>query len=457
MASNENQGLQIALIIFVMLTIVLSVTTFLFYRQYEEADTKAKTDRASLDKKDDEVRVTLDEKNELKKYLGFEATDDRAKVEKAFNDDVSVYAAGLVEKDRNYRTMLQRLKATFDTKSDNLKDQESMNAGLKAKIAELEMIKEAQIDKYKADTEKHAQDLAAERKKFEDERQLKNQAEQDLKTKLDAEKADKDKQLAVLGKEVKTTKDDLKKVESVRKEATAKIDELTRHDFEVPDGKITLVSQQNRTVWINLGQAEALRRQINFSVYAAGDMSMTKKAPKAKIEVTQILGQHLAEARIIEDDLKNPILPGDKVYTPLWHPGRKEHFALAGLMDVDGDGKSDRELIRSLITLNGGVIDAEVKDDGTRAGEPTVNTRYFVRGDQPTEKTAQELVANFTWMTGECDKLSVETISLEKFLNLVGWKDTGKVVKFGESKSLTTGSGTFKPRRPIRAGGVSAF
>ena len=37
MASSENQGLQIALIIFVMLTIILSVTTFLFFREYEEA------------------------------------------------------------------------------------------------------------------------------------------------------------------------------------------------------------------------------------------------------------------------------------------------------------------------------------------------------------------------------------------------------------------------------------
>ena len=39
--ARENQGLQIALIIFVMLTIILGVTTFIFYRQYEEAAIKA--------------------------------------------------------------------------------------------------------------------------------------------------------------------------------------------------------------------------------------------------------------------------------------------------------------------------------------------------------------------------------------------------------------------------------
>ena len=37
MAARENQGLQIALIIFVMLTIILSVTTFLFYRNFKGA------------------------------------------------------------------------------------------------------------------------------------------------------------------------------------------------------------------------------------------------------------------------------------------------------------------------------------------------------------------------------------------------------------------------------------
>ena len=40
MASRENQGLQIALILFVMMTVVLSVTTFLFFRKYQEEQLK---------------------------------------------------------------------------------------------------------------------------------------------------------------------------------------------------------------------------------------------------------------------------------------------------------------------------------------------------------------------------------------------------------------------------------
>ncbi len=48
MAARENQGLQIALIVFVMLTIILIVTTFLFFQNYREEQTKNKTlDEAS--------------------------------------------------------------------------------------------------------------------------------------------------------------------------------------------------------------------------------------------------------------------------------------------------------------------------------------------------------------------------------------------------------------------------
>ena len=35
--ARENQGLQIALIVFVMLTILLGVTTYLGFRQYNDA------------------------------------------------------------------------------------------------------------------------------------------------------------------------------------------------------------------------------------------------------------------------------------------------------------------------------------------------------------------------------------------------------------------------------------
>ena len=44
--ARENQGLQIALIIFVMLTIILGVTTYLFFRQLRRGRQQGHTSQA---------------------------------------------------------------------------------------------------------------------------------------------------------------------------------------------------------------------------------------------------------------------------------------------------------------------------------------------------------------------------------------------------------------------------
>ena len=59
MASSENQGLQIALIIFVMLTIILSVTTFVFFRQADEATIRSIADSKKATDADTALRDAI--------------------------------------------------------------------------------------------------------------------------------------------------------------------------------------------------------------------------------------------------------------------------------------------------------------------------------------------------------------------------------------------------------------
>ena len=107
---------------------------------------------------------------------------------------------------------------------------------------------------------------------------------------------------------------------------------------EVADGKISWVNQRTRNVWLNLGSDDGLRRQTTFSVVGGEESNPASAKSKGKIEVINLLGPHVAEARIVEDDLGDPLMPGDKVFSPSWEPGRAEHFGLAGFMDIDGDG-----------------------------------------------------------------------------------------------------------------------
>src|SRR6185436_7906434 len=152
--------------------------------------------------------------------------------------------------------------------------------------------------------------------------------------------------------------------------------------FEVADGRISWVNQ-NGTVWINLGTADSLRRQVTFSVFDADQHDAAKAEKKGSIEVTRLLDDHMAEARITKDDPTNPILTGDNIYSQVWHRGKKLHFALTGVIDIDGDGQSDMQQALELIKLNGGIVDAYLKDDGKVDGEITANTRYLVLGDVP--------------------------------------------------------------------------
>src|SRR5258705_2201449 len=133
--------------------------------------------------------------------------------------------------------------------------------------------------------------------------------------------------------------------------------------FEVADGRVSWVNQ-NGTVWINLGTGDSLRRQVTFSVFDADQHDAAKAAKKGSIEVTRLLDEHMAEARITKDDPTNPILVGDNIYSQVWHRGKQLHFALTGVIDIDGDGQSDLPLALQLIKLNGGIVDAYFKDDG---------------------------------------------------------------------------------------------
>jgi hypothetical protein len=209
---------------------------------------------------------------------------------------------------------------------------------------------------------------------------------------------------------------------------------------DLPRGKITWVDQRGRMVWLNVGTADGLRRQITFKVLAADETNLAEGKKKGSVEVTRLLDAHLAEARILDDDLSDPIMPGDQIFSKVWIPGRVEHFALAGFMDIDGDHESDRKRVRNLILVNNGVIDAEVGDDGKRIGEMTFNTRYLILGTRPTDKSASAELKSYSDILREAGELGIQKISLEQFLDNVGYQPEHQTV----SLDATAQSGDFR-------------
>jgi hypothetical protein len=251
-------------------------------------------------------------------------------------------------------------------------------------------------------------DLGVERTKFNEERVRITTDNDDIKSKLAQSDAKYKNDVAAL-------KDDVAKVE---KESKAKdltiekqmnrLQEMQTETFEVADGRIAHVDQAGGIVWINLGMADGLRRQVSFSVYDQDQTAVDNAKPKGAVEVIRIIDQHLSEARITAASSRDPILPGDQVFSPAWKPGRKIRFALAGVLDIDGDGNSDRDLVRNLITMNGGVIDAELHDDGNQSGQLTVGTRYLVIGNRPTEEATAEVLRGYNNIISQAQDFGIE-------------------------------------------------
>jgi hypothetical protein len=203
-------------------------------------------------------------------------------------------------------------------------------------------------------------------------------------------------------------------------------------------------------------------------VYANDASRLVPTTSKGKIEVTRIMGPHSAEARILEDSRADLLLPKDKIFSPVWNPGRRMHVAIAGFTDIDGDGDSDRPKIRDLILSSGGIIDAEVQEDGKRTGQMTVETRYLILGDQPTEATGAKTLDEYGKIIGQAQKLGVAQMNLQQFLDMMGYQTEERTVELGRGanprdfRAKSTDQprakkGEFRERRPPARGANGAF
>jgi len=466
--ARENQGLQIALIVFVMLTIILGVTTYLFFRQYEEADIRAKSNAAEATKKAQLAEKSETDANELKRLIGAAKTEDVEAITTLFNGDMNRYGGSYSEESRFYRPLLEKMLKTIEEKNGELKDAKDEILRLEDQYAVRESNKDPQMKRFQEERDKANQDLADEQSKYGSERDRITQEQAKLQAALQSTRKEATASVAKVETKLQDAGIQNKKLVAVNEEQAGVIEKITSGKIDVANGEVLWINQRNRTVWINLGRSDSLGRQVTFGVYPIDVSGMTIKGKKASIEVTQVFGDHLAEARILEDEIGDPIVPGDKIYTPLWTPGKKRHFALAGLIDIDDDGRSDLQTVLNLINLNGGVVDCYIADRGKEknklVGEIGVGTNCLILGEPPTEKGDPGQLAAFTKVLRDADQLRIQKMQLGDMLQSMGWVNLSPVVRFGRGanpkdfrakpaegvpkKSTGNVSDLFKPRRP---------
>ena len=439
MAARENQGLHIALIIFVILTIMLIVSTYYFFSNYTQERDKGKALAADNQKLTTEAAAAKDESATYKGFIGGDAKDKEG-ILALKNKDIEVYGKGVPEANQNYHFLVEHMAGELAKANAEIVEAKNHEKELDAKIKADQADKEKEIAKYTQGVSETSADLEKVRKEFTASREELNKSKNSLSAKFGTKAKEFDELTKKSGEQVATlTADNGKLSKRIQDMNDEKLRGVKAN--EVPDGKIVRVDQRARTVWINRGSADGLRRQTSFSVFDADDANPLEGTLKGKIEVVRLIRDHLAEARIVEDNLGHPMMFGDPIFSVAWEPGRAEHFALAGFMDFDNDGRSDRQRVRDLIALNGGVIDAEIDDHGKRSGEMSINTKYLVLGKEPT---TEGKINSYSEIRGEAQTLGVKTISLNEFLDYMGFKSEDRTVRLDKDAV----SSDFKARLP---------
>ncbi|MEI8379475.1 MAG: hypothetical protein WCJ09_05070 [Planctomycetota bacterium] len=460
-ASNKPGAVHYALIVFVMISVVLGILTYNFHQNYSTEAAKAfeKTNEvANISKK---FAAEIDKVEVLKKLIGIthELVYDPADPKNAN----TVKAAGLAdiaksggkEAGVNYTETLKKLREAITALEADRDSKATLVATLQAELKEQsdrlnKKVVTADAAQTKAETERR--DVFA----TQDERLKSKQDEVDrLKQENNTVTSELQQEKEAREKDNKQKNEQIGRLEKHIDFLVNQIDELRKVSFEVGDGLIQRVDNASKTVWINLGEADFLKTRMTFSVYSKDHQGVGRGAEdvKGKIEVTRILGPHIAEARITDDDLFRPMLVNDVLYTPLWSPGLVEKIAFVGLIDLDNDGKSDWEEMKQLLSISGADVDLYIDESGIRHPEDakvSVQTKFLVRGyipepgqvvNEDDKVKLGEVRKQLNELTKEARETGVRIIKLNDFLAHIGFESKRRTFRPGQERPFNLKAG----------------
>jgi hypothetical protein len=461
-APSKPVGYQVAVIILSLFVVVVGTILYMEIktsRQLQVARDKSDADR----KKVESALTTRDaEYQDLKKLVGH---DYEAYGFGEANDTGKVYGATLADIQKaevvelTTKSAISKLLQLKVDLTNQLDKQRSNFETLQASYLALDEQHKKTVALHDQARKKAEDDLSGLVKIKDEEVRSKQKRIEELQELVNNTQSELDTEKQAHAKAVKEAKDEHVKLVKINDKLREELELATQTSFEVADGQVRLVDIQNGLVWINLGEADNLRKRTTFSVYTKSHHGVARRGSediKGFIEVTRIIDAHTAEAHIINDELHQPIAKGDPIFTPLWSPGRTESFSFVGIIDLDGDGKSDRQRLHELIAAAGGNVDNEVDDDGKRIrytkfpsafvenDENTtgidVNTKFLVIGKIPDlalavkeedKKRIERMGNHHKKLINEARLQGVRIVNLNDFLSWIGYQPQRRLYQPG--------------------------
>lgn len=461
-SDESKQGLIITLVLFVMLSMVLGLMAYLGYASARDGDeivAKAKISEANMKAERDQAKVTaalyqlasgVGNPKEEKQYL--ETIGGLKNLKSDKNDKESIYereVAKLEKKGLEFDKDTDRFKGTLFSKVTETKALFDNEAKLKAD-------KDLALDKERKDFQR---DIAAMR-------DAKGKAEDMLaKTKDDVDKRLKgvsdnydavvkefresivkaeewEKKLADLNKQKNEMEAKLvaaiKDAEIKVKKLEEKLPQIDLLAYDKPKGKITRIDINNTTAYVNLGSADLAKPGLTFSIFGVGQYRANAER-KGSLEIISVIADHMSMARItdMKSATREPVVTGDELYNPAWSPGLREHVAVAGMIDLTGDGRDGTVDFVKNLEKQGVAVDAylDTRDMSIKGKGISRQTGYLILGEIP-EFQAQEAIREgdtrqerkmsinqeITKLREQAVALGVTVIPARRFMAMMGYK-----------------------------------
>jgi len=471
-AQNPNQLLIVSLVLMVILCIALAGIAYSFWSG--EADARAdllKEKELSTQRLNEQTRQKV-LRAAWKILTGFDDKDDRTDLlsyQKNYPDELKA----VKDKGDNFGTVWVRdAAAGIDLPKNPLgpelkKAKEDAAKALKARDDEklarekaetkLQEV-QANCQKIENDYKKNIDELQEEAKKrytkVNDEykasgKKLEDALPDNAKDKETIKKLQED--YAKLDAQYKAEIEKNKQAVAQLKERIGIVDLLAK---EQPKGKIFRLDSGGRIAYLDLGAKDYIKPGLTFSIFSPGKYRLSKyddvkgdeDTRKGTLEVIRVVDDRSSEARITwtRNPVQDPILQGDLLYNPAWTPGQREHVAIAGIIDLTGDGRDNtQEFIRSLEKI-GVIVDSYVdisksppaRDSWPKGQNMTrERTSYLIIGEKPNlEQGAAgreqdprmarrvEVRTEFDKLQQEAVSLGITTIPVRRYMALMGMK-----------------------------------
>jgi len=437
MAARDDSVIRGSLITSLIVLVLSLALNFFLYRWGSTSSIESERAREQLASSQNELRTNNDRISLMKAMMGigtispaeFEVLRQSASgdpqmeaIERRYIEDMAYLGPDVDAQNRNYPALPEYLVNAIRSRNDQYGQARDEATTIRSQAA-------SDVDNArKAEEEaKRTRDAAIQKQQQDNEEFLAARAkmkEEGERTKDELTKASRE--LAAVRKaaadEKSKLENDLTKVRAIVETQRQELNRLRSDRFENVQGEISYVVPPGRLVHINLGSADSLVVDVQFGVVDVNELNVEQAELKAQVQVTKILGEHSAQARVLGNpSYTNPLVRGDKLYSPFWAPGRKVRIALAGDIDITGDGRSNTEQLKVMIEQAGAEVAATVTSTGVMQGKLDSSVRFLVVGEQPESAAGPNADANRSRAMAEIGKLKAQATELG-ITTIPAWK-----------------------------------